>query len=214
MKLAMGSGGRSNLDDLMRLLWQVHGRTGLGVNDSDIQQLANQLVDETLDDFFERVLNTTQELDLAAFFDQQQIKYQCVSQEKPLEHGGFVESPRVRTQQPSLSISHRANPLGAEVVVVFSQGSASIAGISNKDVIIAIDDYHVDSSDIDQQIARYQVGDKINISLFRRDKLCHFEVTLTASSRSVCFLSFKQDKPSKLFHNWIANSKARMNKSH
>jgi len=209
-ELRKGSDNRNSLDDLMRLLWQRHGKPQIGVQDTSIQNLAAELTDESLDDFFASVLDSTEELPLENFFEFCGINFQLLPQKKMLETGGYTKKPIKRRPVASLSISHKPNPLGAEVVSVFDQGCATKFGLSNKDVIIAINDFRVDCSDLDKQIATYPIGHKIKLSLFRRDKLHHFELILAASNNNSCYLSFNDQPVSENFNLWVADSKARL----
>jgi serine protease Do len=68
---------------------------------------------------------------------------------------------------------------GAYVTNLVNGGSAEAAGIEAGDVITAIEDVPVGSvSELNEQIAKYRPGNKINVNLYRNDKIVNVPVTL------------------------------------
>jgi len=191
-----------SLDDLMRLIWSRYGKKNIGVNETDIEKLAEELVDKPMKKFFDRILYSTKELELKSIFELMEIDYQLVSESKQMDRGGYRKKAIESNPTCSLSITHKANPVGAEIVTVLEGGSASKTGLSNKDIIIALDGYKVDSSELDKRIASYPIDTEISVSFFRRDKLYHRLCHLTASEANTCFLSFKNTSPSAAFNLW------------
>jgi predicted metalloprotease with PDZ domain len=122
-----------------------------------------------------------------------------------VEKGSFQKTFSERLAVNSLSITHKGTNAGAEIISVFNGGAGSVAGLSNKDIIIAIDGYHVNSKELDQLIAKYPLNKKIKISFFRRDKLQQVSCQLSEGKKNVCHLSFKNEKPDKEFLNWANN---------
>ncbi|MHA7188182.1 PDZ domain-containing protein, partial [Burkholderia pseudomallei] len=62
---------------------------------------------------------------------------------------------------------------GAEctLAAVYEGGAAHRAGLSAGDALVAIDGLRVTGSNLDALLARYRVGDKVEIHAFRRDEL-------------------------------------------
>ncbi len=191
------------LDDLMRLVWLQHGKNGIGVDEKGIQKLAETLVETSLQEFFDFILYSTDELDLSGLLSHLGINYQLLPESKQMDKGGYVKTPIQRTALCSLNIIHKENPVGAEIVSVFEDGCASNSGLSNKDIIIALDEYRVDSRELDKRIAGYPIESEIQISYFRRDKLYHRSCVLKASEANTCYLSFKDNQPNLAFNDWV-----------
>ncbi|MGH8679559.1 MAG: peptidase M61, partial [Burkholderiales bacterium] len=57
--------GRRSLDHVMRALWRRFGKTGQGVPEDGIQQIAESVAGVPLKNFFHRALNSTEELPFA-----------------------------------------------------------------------------------------------------------------------------------------------------
>jgi predicted metalloprotease with PDZ domain len=191
-----------NLDDLMRMIWNTYGKPLTGVAEKDIQASAEKLVGQPMTGFFQHVLYSTKELDLESLFEQLGIDYRLSSSLNQVEKGGFQKKFIERHSVNSLAITHKGLGAGVEVISVFNGGAGSIAGLSNKDIIIAIDGYRVNSKELDQLIAKYPLNKKIKISFFRRDKLQQVSCQLSEGKKHICHLSFKNENPAKEFLNW------------
>jgi len=183
------SNDKNSLDDLMRLIWNRYGKLAVGVPENQIQDLAEELVGQSMNNFFNRMLYSTSEIELESVFAHFGINFQLLAESKQLEPGGFLEKKLKRETVCSLGVIHKVNDIGVEIVSVFEYGSAASAGLSNKDIIIAINDYRVTAKDIDTLVARFQVDSEIKLSFFRRDKLYHRMCKLQYAKPSVCYLS-------------------------
>ena len=68
---------------------------------------------------------------------------------------------------------------GVYVTQVHNNSAAEVAGIETGDVITKINDIAVNSpAELQEQVGRYSPGDKIAVSIKRKDKMKQFEVTL------------------------------------
>jgi len=195
--------GSKNLDDLMRLVWEQYGRKQIGVGEKDIRKLAESLVGRSMQDFFDFILYSTDELDLQTLFNQLGINYQLLPESKEMDKGGYTPSEVLRKPVCSLGINHKSSAGGINVISVFDGGCGSIAGLSNGDVIIAVDGFKIDSEELDKKIARYPIGSEIKISFFRRDKLYQRQVILKPTEANTCYLNFISTTYSEAFNSWI-----------
>ncbi len=59
------TGGAKSLDDVMRALWECHGRTGVGLEERGFEALTMAVTGLDLTDFFHQALDSTADLDLA-----------------------------------------------------------------------------------------------------------------------------------------------------
>ncbi|TQV82938.1 M61 family metallopeptidase [Aliikangiella coralliicola] len=196
------SEGKKSLDDLMRLVWNQHGKSGKGVGETQIQLLAKELVGQSLNDFFADALYSTKDLDLKSYFESVDIEFQVIPQYLHNEKGGFAAKAKDRKSVAFLGITHKADALGAKVHSVTENSCAAVAGLSNDDIIIAVDNIRIASSELDQVIARVPIGTEVLISYFRRERLYHTQVKLTEGEANTCYLSFKNEKASDAFLQW------------
>src|SRR5690606_12470748 len=76
--------GEKSLDDVMRLLWERHGKPGIGVPVRGIQTLAEEVAGCELTDFFALALYSTDPLPVAELLEPLGVRYQ---QRAPSGHG-------------------------------------------------------------------------------------------------------------------------------
>lgn len=194
---------RHSLDDLMRLIWRKHGKTGRGLGENQVIELAEEIVGESLKDFFDIALYTTEELDLTDVFNQVGVNYQLISPYLSSEKGGYINEAKVRKAVSSLGVVHKDNNLGAQIHSVMEKTSGAIAGLSNADIIIAIDHVRVTSKELDSVIARIPPGTEITISYFRRERLYHCQCILAEGDSSICYLSFQNGQKTPALLDWL-----------
>ncbi len=195
--------GKNDLDDLLRQIWQSYGKIQKGVDEKDIQIMTETLVGENMDSFFNHLLYSTDELDLTSVFKKLNINFQVLAESKSLDKGGYASKIIERADVNSLNITHKTHSMGAEIINVFDHGCASEAGLSNKDIIIAIDGYRINSKELDQLLTGLPLETEIEVSYFRRDKLYHCAVKLTPSVANTCYLNLKTENHNDLFNDWI-----------
>lgn len=194
---------KKSLDDLMRYLWNNFGKKNIGLQEKQIQTITEQLVEQPMDDFFNKALYSSEDLDLQSIFELLDIQYQVIPQYVHAEKGGYVTKPKERKIIASLGFKHKTHALGAFVQSINDSSCTAKAGLSNADIIIAIDDVRVTSNDLDKVIAKIPIGEEIKISYFRRDRLYHSLCELTPSENNICYLSFKNKEPSEAAIQWM-----------
>ncbi len=195
--------GKKSLDDLMRIVWQKYGKTGKGLGENQIEQLAKELVGKSMQSFFKKILYSVDELDLAAVFEQVDVNYQIIPQMTFNEKGGYNTQLTERPKTSYLGVVHKPDNLGAKIHSVAEGSCGLAAGLSNGDTIIAIDSVRVTHAELDKLIASYPIGEIISISYFRRERLHHTECKLTSIDPNTCYLSFKNALPSEKYLQWI-----------
>jgi serine protease Do len=104
-----------------------------------------------------------------------------------LIHQGYVIRPWLGAALQTVTLATQflyqlSVDQGARITSVSANGPASKAGLEIGDVIIGIDGKDVtSSSDVTQEIATKQIGDKVSIDYLRGNSQYNAEVTLEAS---------------------------------
>ncbi|WP_321899647.1 M61 family metallopeptidase [Paraburkholderia heleia] len=187
--------GRKSLDDVMRLLWQRHGRDfyrgkPVGVGEDDVEALIAEATGVELGALFSDAVRGTRDLPLAALFE---------------PFGVTLEGEPERGAKPSLGARLRG---GAEatLAVVYEGGAAQKAGLSAGDALVALDGLRVTGANLDALLARYQPGTKVEIHAFRRDELRVARLTLDAPdvARYKLAVSDKRAPARSLRERWLA----------
>ena len=198
LTLRTGTTGRISLDDVMRALWQRHGKTGLGVEEDGIRKIAEELSGLKLKRFFDAAILGTQDLPL----------------EKLLKPFGIVlttEAPGEMTNKtPSLGAKTSNEGNEVRLATVYSAGAAQQAGLSAGDVLVAIDGLRVTPTTLDRQLMRRRAGDTITVHAFRRDELLTVELCLAPPvPGSSCLTAKGSNKLGKAFLETTPQSKAK-----
>ncbi len=197
MMLRQRSEDRVSLDDLMRLLWLRHGKTGVGVGEDDIQRLAEELLGEPLDDFFNSYVYGIEELPLQSWFDRIGIGYQLRAAKKLKDTGKVYKSePEKRQSVAVLGGTIAEHQAGVELLSVTNEGAAQRCGLIAGDVVIAVDGLKVSHHNIEQRIARLPLDKAITIHAFRRDELMEFSFTPQLAESDTCDLWIIQESNS------------------
>ncbi|HWT37393.1 MAG TPA: PDZ domain-containing protein, partial [Paraburkholderia sp.] len=158
---------RKSLDDVMRLLWQRHGRDfytgkGQGIEESDVEALFAEATGADLSELFAEGVRGTRDLPLDTLL---------------APFGVTVEPDADPKGKPSLGARVRG---GADctLAAVHDGSAAQKAGLSAGDVLIAVDGLRVTGSNLDALLSRYQPGAKVEVHAFRRDELRVAQVRL------------------------------------
>ena len=166
LQLRAGSEGRCSLDDVMRLLWQQYGQSGIGVAEDGIfaavREVGGAGLGGRLARWLQQAVNGTEDLPL----------------ERWLKGFGVTWSAQPAAPVPSLGIKLAGGEGEARVVNVFDGGPAQAAGLAAGDVLVALDGLKITARGLEERLKRRAVGDEVEIHAFRRDELMHFTLTL------------------------------------
>lgn len=189
MTLRQCSEDRVSLDHLMRMLWKRHGKTGEGVDEDDIQHLAEELLGEPLTDFFNNYVYGVEELPLESWFAQIDIGYH-LRPAKNLDDTGKIYNCEPAKSQAVAVLGGRTaqRQAGVKLLGVTSGGAAQLSGLIAGDVIIALDGLKVTHKNIEQRIARLPQGEATTIYAFRRDEFMEFSFIPQLAQADTCDL--------------------------
>ena len=167
LTIRLRSQGRRSLDDVMRLLWNRHGKTSgrkaPGMTEDEFPTLLERATGVRLDDEIARWAYGTDELPLAEL----------------LGHFG-INLERKDSGQHEAMLGARITSRNSEALLstVYSGGASHRAGLSAGDTLIALEGLRVDESKLKAMLARRAAGDSLRIHAFRRDELLELNVTL------------------------------------
>ena len=198
LDLQLRSRGTS-LDQLMRTLWERHGRTGIGVPEGRVEALACELGGPGLADFFARCVHGTEDPPLAALLGEFGVTFNLRPAEGGSDRGGTPgKAPDGATHEgPASAPARERSWLGGrfgsghepKLVHVFAGGPLQQAGLSAHDTIVAVDGLRASSDALDRLVTRRAPGDPVEVHAFRRDELFTARVTLAAAPLDTCWLA-------------------------
>ena len=167
VQLRAGSEGRTSLDDVMRLLWQRHGLSGVGVPEDGIFAAVREVGGERLGARLARWLAQTVEgrddLPLARLLKGMALTLEAAP----------------ASAAPVLGWKLGGGNGEAKVLNVHDGGPAQAAGVAAGDVLVALDGLKVSAAKgLDDMLARRQAGDEVTLHVFRRDELMSLRLVL------------------------------------
>ena len=174
-----------SLDDVMRTLWQRHGKTGIGIDDETIRLIAEELSGLKLKPFFANAVHDTGDLPLKKLLADFGVKLRWEN-----------------SKAPSLGVKTLSEGNEVKLGTVFTGGAAQAAGLSAGDLLAAINGLRVTPATLDKQLARYSAGDSIKVHAFRHDELREFDVRLASPDSDDCKL-LADPKPNALRQKWL-----------
>jgi predicted metalloprotease with PDZ domain len=152
-----------SLDDVMRQMWQQFGQLEIGFTPEQLQTVIESVAEESLSDFFQRYLHTTEDLP----FDQYLALFGLRLQPEDSNH-----------QPPFLGLTAKSEN-GREIIKFVETGSpAQQAGLDSDDELLAINGLRVKAAELSDRLRDFYPGELIYISVFHQDELCTYPVTL------------------------------------
>lgn len=177
LQLRAATAGKGSLDDVMRLLWQRHGQTGIGVVEdvifAAVDAVGGSECGARLARWLRKTVNGTDDVPLARLL-------------KPF---GVELGIEPAGQGPTLGVKLATGNAETRIATAYDDGPAQRAGLSAGDMLLAIDGLRVGTANIDALLARRKAGERVEIHAFRRDELMSFDVELAAPAHDVVKLS-------------------------
>ena len=197
--------GKKSLDDVMRALWVRYGRDfytsdgGRGVTEGEVEALFQEVSGVKMKRLFERWVRGTEDLPLAKLL------------------APFAVTLTDDRKEAKAALGVRAVRDGADcrLANVYEGGSAHRAGLSANDLLIAVDGLRVTaaggSTNLDVLMARYRLGDTVELHAFRRDELMRFVTKLTpdVAAKTVLTAESKPAAALKLRSGWLGKTESK-----
>lgn len=179
--------GNCSLDEVMRALWETYGKTGMGVPENGVEQLAAEVSGLNLSVFFETALRGTEDLPLESLLAGIGIRYALRVSESSEDKGG--KPGKGKAPRATLGLRLVPNEKEAKISQVFDGGAAQLAGLSAGDSLIAVDGIRVTANNLERTIESCVVETIALVHAFRRDELKEFKVTLKSAPLDTCVLT-------------------------
>ncbi len=195
--------GRASLDDLMRALWERHGRPGIGVPEDRIASLATEIAGRDMAEFFARYVDGTEDPPLAQLLADFGVTLHLRTATDPKDRGGKPGSGAA----PRCTLGLRAGP-DQKLAFVQRDGPAARAGLSAGDTLVAVGGLKASPERIASVLAQRAPGETVEIHAFRRDELMTVAATLAPAPEDTCWLALAADAPPAslaLRHGWLGS---------
>ena len=184
----------SSLDQLMSAMWERYGKPGIGVPEEGLEQLASELAGRDLSAYFEQAVHGTSDLPLHDWFACLGIGYRLRPANNQEDLGGYCEQPAEIVARQDIGVRCKQGVDMPELIQVLDAGAAQQAGLAPGDKLIAIDGLQVNSSNLEQLLARSGRGSDISVHAFRRGELMTFQLSPKAAPSDTCELWLLADE--------------------
>ncbi|WP_295451153.1 peptidase M61 [uncultured Thiodictyon sp.] len=186
LTIRQGTAGRVCLDDVMRALWERHGRTGIGVPERGVEVIAAQVSGLDLDGFFAQALDSTDDLDLEPLLATVGIQMRLRPATGAQDLGGAVECFGPVSAGPTLGIRLRAGTTDAVIQTVLTGGAGECAGLASGDHVVAVDGLRATADNLERLVAAVEAP--VRLHLFRRDELLELVASPRPAAADTCEL--------------------------
>jgi predicted metalloprotease with PDZ domain len=156
--------GSAGLDDVMRLLMERYYAQGRGYPEDGFQTAAEEVAGRSLEEFFARYVDGTDELPYA----------------ETLEVVGLEARQVAEADAPAATFGWRLRKQADDVTIVgvLPDSPALAAGIMRDDVLVSLDGEPVESADIGAFLSGHSPGDTVTVTVRRLGEEIERPVTL------------------------------------
>lgn len=190
LEIRQRSNNKHSLDDVMRTLYKRFPLSGRGYTVDDFESVAEQLAGGSLKKFFDDYVHGTVPIDW----------------ERSLSYAGLQLQARDSERLPWLGIQTAERENRTRVTGVLAGSPAYDAGVDVGDEVVALNGLRVRTSDLQDRLSDYKLGDKIRLTVFRRDRLREFEIVLRLQDVPL-YSVFNVEQPTPLqksiFESWL-----------
>lgn len=183
LTIRRATGGSRSLDDVLRIWWEEHGRTGRGLEEDAMEKTVARIAD--VGDFFARYVDGTVPLPYEELLGAAGVAF-AVAQREPL----------------TASLSAKLKAGGTVVESVVRGGAAMDAGVLPGDELIALGDTRLtDEATIAAALRAVAPGESVELLVARGGLLRRLSLQARPDPRPVVTMSVRE--PSELRRQWL-----------
>ena len=183
---------KCSLDDVMRKLWLEYGKTGKGISEHTVEELAGQIAGTDLKAFFNQALYSTEDLALDEHLAAYGIDLRLRSARFWHDKGGVPAAPEELPPTETGAIFKKQG--GTLKVIRVSDGSpAQQAGLWVGDELIACNGLKASQHNIQSELKQSRPGDTLQLHSFRADELQVLNLSLRAPEQTCSYLEINED---------------------
>lgn len=178
-----------SLDDVMLGLYQKWQGDGKGIEEDEFPQLIKRYTGCDLTNEINHFIDTCDELPLEQFLAKFGVTVHTLLQQRQSDTGKIIDSKNALSKITKFDLGCKLvkEHLGYKISFVYNDSIAQQVGLAANDLIIAINDIKL--TDFDKQIALFKKDSKLNLSVFRQERLLYITATLTQPSFKIRHLA-------------------------
>jgi len=187
LEIMNATDGKKNYDDVLKYLYnEYYKKLKRGFTKIEYQQAVEKIAGENFDDFFQKYVYSTDEIDYNKYFNYAGLKL--------IDTGKDENYFGMRTSKDMIVRS------------VVEGTSAYDGGINVKDEIIAINDYRVSKDNFDKVYSQHNIGDTIKVTVSRDGILKELYMPLKKYHRhkyTLIEVEKPNDKQKMIYDKWL-----------
>jgi predicted metalloprotease with PDZ domain len=162
------SSGKNSLDDVMRYLWNQHGKLNIPTPVDVIQKLLKTELALDFNEFFQSALYSTEELPFSELLEKFGVKCHFSPRENLDDKGGVIAISPAKIE---FGAQIKAREIGIQITQVTEQSAAYQSGLQVGDVLIAIGKWAVSKENLNAQLNNLVIDQTVRLSVLRDKKL-------------------------------------------
>jgi predicted metalloprotease with PDZ domain len=175
-----------SLDDVMRYLWQHHGKLDLGTPDDIIHHIVLKHMALPLQTFLQEALYSTKELPVAALLKE----FGVTLHKRPrIDAGDLGGKPATSVQKNQFGAAFKAADTGIIITQVSENSPAYEAGLQVGDQLIAIDDWQITTANLLKIYDQLAPNSQVTLHVLRHQRLKQLRLTVEVSISDTVYLS-------------------------
>lgn len=164
------SNGKYNLDSVMRLLWEKYGVNEVGTPDNVIEVICRDELQLDLDSVIHHFAHSTIELPLATLLPTIGLSLTLRAAVDNNDKGGITKATPCAI---AFGAMHKAQSIGILLTQVLIGSPVAAAGMTRNDVLLAIEDLEVSSTNLINLLNRFAGREQVKVTWLRDGRLCH-----------------------------------------
>jgi len=181
--------GKQSLDDVMGVVWERFGKTGVGMPEDGFEALVHEVTGLELKGFFDAAIRGVEDIPLQELLQDVGVDFTLRPAENALDQGGHGARTATPVSRVSLGMKTRDENGRCKVATVMADSPAQLAGISPGDELVAVNELKVTHASLEALRTRLVIDQPVTVHLFRRDELIVTRCTPRAAPADVCQLS-------------------------
>ncbi len=199
------SDGEKSLDDLMRSLWQQHGKTGIGTDKLVIQRLLKQELNLNFDAFLERALYSHDELPVAELLEHAGLQLLSRPRKTPSDKGGKPES---KVGKSYFGAQIKSLGTGIKVLQILENSPAMQAGLCIGDQLLSVNQWQVSDSSIQSLLDDFADQDTVELHVLRDGRLLQLSMPVRAAIEDTHYIEIKDRTK---LQTWLSPTQVQIN---
>jgi predicted metalloprotease with PDZ domain len=198
LAIKLASNQQYSLDSVMQILWRNFGQTTIATPKTVIHDILKQDLQLDIKSYFDldKALYSTEELPVEDLLKEFGVLVNYRAKTDLNDKGGNAATKVVKHD---FGAQFKALNLGIEITQVAEQSSAYAAGILVGDIVVAIDSWQVNATNVLNMVDRSKENTPVRVSLFRDKRLLQVMLDVRPAPLDTVYLSIENSEKMQLW---------------